>query len=244
MKTEFILILFLLVSLLGCKEEGKIEIIPDYDRIYLPPNELSESPRLLNGDSSELIDSITAMYGKLYSFADTVKNKPTMKYKFMINENGEIEKVFFGKNNDGKINQLVLNTIMDWKFKPGMKDGKIVKSQFPMILWFTTGKSINESEYFVAVEQMPSPIGGIKAIQEKIVYPEAAKNAGIEGKVYILAFIDEEGNVDNTKIIKGIGGGCDDAAIDAVLKTKFIPGKQRGKPVKVQVSIPIMFKLN
>ena len=97
--------------------------------------------------------------------------------------------------------------------------------------------------YFVAVEEMPEPIGGIKAIQEKIVYPEIAKRAGVEGKVYILAFVDENGNVTKTQIIKGIGAGCDEAARDAVLQTKFKPGKQRGTPVKVQVSIPIVFKL-
>ena len=100
-----------------------------------------------------------------------------------------------------------------------------------------------EPTYFVAVEEMPGPIGGIKAIQEKIVYPEIAKRAGVEGKVYVLAFVDEQGTVTKAQIIKGIGAGCDEAALDAVLKTSFTPGKQRGKPVKVQVSIPIIFKL-
>lgn len=100
-----------------------------------------------------------------------------------------------------------------------------------------------EPTYFVAVEEMPEPIGGIKAIQEKIVYPEIAKRASVEGKVYILAFVDESGNVTKANVIKGIGAGCDEAALDAVLKTKFKPGKQRGKPVKVQVSIPVVFKL-
>jgi protein TonB len=97
--------------------------------------------------------------------------------------------------------------------------------------------------YFVAVEEMPEPIGGIKGIQEKITYPEIAKRAGVEGKVYVLAFVDEGGNVTKAQILKGIGAGCDEAARDAVLQTKFKPGKQRGVPVKVQVSIPIIFKL-
>ena len=101
-----------------------------------------------------------------------------------------------------------------------------------------------EPTYFVAVEEMPEPIGGIKAIQEKIVYPEIAKRAGVEGKVYILAFVDEAGNVTKANVLKGIGAGCDEAALNAVLKTKFKPGKQRGKPVNVQVSIPVIFKLN
>jgi len=100
-----------------------------------------------------------------------------------------------------------------------------------------------EPTYFVAVEEMPEPIGGIKAIQEKIVYPEIAKRAGVEGKVYILAFVDESGAVTKAQVLKGIGAGCDEAALNAVLKTKFKPGKQRGKPVKVQVSIPVIFKL-
>jgi protein TonB len=100
-----------------------------------------------------------------------------------------------------------------------------------------------EPVYFVAVEEMPEPIGGIAEIQKKIVYPEIAKRAGVEGKVYVLAFVDETGTVTNAKIIKGIGAGCDEAALSAVLKTKFKPGKQRGKAVKVQVSIPVVFKL-
>jgi len=97
--------------------------------------------------------------------------------------------------------------------------------------------------YFVAVEEMPEPIGGIKGIQEKILYPGIAKRAGVEGKVYILAFVDENGNVTKAQVLKGIGAGCDEAARDAVLATKFKPGKQRGVPVHVQVSIPIIFKL-
>ena len=47
----------------------------------------------------------------------------------------------------------------------------------------------------------------------------------------------------NAKVIKGVGGGLDEAALDAIKQTKFTPGKQKGKPVKVQVSIPIVFKL-
>lgn len=104
-------------------------------------------------------------------------------------------------------------------------------------------KKEEEPTYFVAVEEMPEPIGGIQAIQSKIIYPEIAKRAGVEGKVYVLAFVDEKGDVTNVKIIKGLGAGLDEAALNAVKQTKFKPGKQRGKPVKVQVSIPIVFRL-
>ncbi len=99
-----------------------------------------------------------------------------------------------------------------------------------------------ESPYFVAVEEMPEPIGGLSSIQSKIVYPEIARRAGIDGKVFVLAFVDESGNVTNAEVVKGIGSGCDEAALDAVLQTKFKPGIQRGKPVKVKITIPIVFK--
>jgi protein TonB len=108
-------------------------------------------------------------------------------------------------------------------------------------------KVVEEKEeaptYFVAVEEMPEPIGGIQGIQSRIVYPEIAKRAGVDGRVYVLAFVDEHGNVTKAQLIKGLGAGLDEAALDAIRQTKFKPGKQRGKPVKVQVSIPIVFKL-
>ena len=97
--------------------------------------------------------------------------------------------------------------------------------------------------FFIAVEEMPEPIGGIAGIQSKIIYPEIAKRAGVQGKVYIKAYVDEEGIVKKAEVIKGIGAGCDEAAIQAVMQTRFKPGKQRGKAVKVQVSIPIRFVL-
>jgi len=100
-----------------------------------------------------------------------------------------------------------------------------------------------EPSFFVAVEEPPQPIGGLAAIQNKIVYPIAAKRQGIEGKVLIQAIIDENGNVAKAKVIKGIGSGCDEAALDAVKSSKFTPGKQRGKNVRVQITIPIVFKL-
>jgi protein TonB len=100
-----------------------------------------------------------------------------------------------------------------------------------------------EETYFVAVEDLPEPVGGIQGIQSLVVYPEIAKRAGVEGTVFVEAFVDENGSVTRTAIVKGIGAGCDEAAQAAVQKTKFKPGKQRGKAVKVRMSIPIRFRL-
>lgn len=103
--------------------------------------------------------------------------------------------------------------------------------------------SEEDAPIFEVVEELPEPIGGISTIQKNIIYPELAKKAGLEGLVIIRAAIDAKGNVIKTQIIKGIGGGCDEAAAEAVQKTKFKPGSQRGFPVRVWVSVPVRFKL-
>lgn len=100
-----------------------------------------------------------------------------------------------------------------------------------------------EPQIFVWSEIMPEPLGGIAAILEKVYYTEIAKRAEIEGKVVIEAVVDKQGNIIDAFVKKGIGGGLDEVALDAVKNTKFHPGKQRGKPVNVRISIPIKFVL-
>ena len=104
-------------------------------------------------------------------------------------------------------------------------------------------KIIEDEKIFVWVEEMPAPIGGIKAIQEKVHYTEIAKRALVEGTVYIEARIDKKGNIVDAFVKKGLGAGLDKEALNAVLSTKFTPGKQRGKPVNVKIVIPIKFVL-
>ncbi|MCH8569124.1 MAG: energy transducer TonB [Balneolales bacterium] len=100
-----------------------------------------------------------------------------------------------------------------------------------------------EPEVFVIVEQMPELIGGIAELQRHVVYPELARRAGIQGRVVVQFIIDEQGYVRSPQIIRSIGGGCDEAAIAALQKVRFTPGMQRGRPVKVQYTIPVQFRL-
>ncbi|MEX0823058.1 MAG: energy transducer TonB [Balneolaceae bacterium] len=100
-----------------------------------------------------------------------------------------------------------------------------------------------EEEIFVVVEQMPELIGGLAELQSKIRYPEMARRAGIEGRVYVQFIVNEQGNVEDPRVIRGIGGGADEEALRAVREAKFRPGMQRGRPVRVQYSLPIFFRL-
>jgi protein TonB len=101
----------------------------------------------------------------------------------------------------------------------------------------------DEIPIFVWSEVMPEPIGGLAAIQQKVTYTEIAKRIGLEGKVIVEAVVDENGNVIDAKILKGLGGGLDEESLHALQMTKFSPGLQRGKPVRVRIKIPVKFVL-
>ena len=100
-----------------------------------------------------------------------------------------------------------------------------------------------EDDFFVVVEQMPQLRGGLAALQRKVSYPEMARRAGIEGRVTVQFIVNEQGRVENPRVIRGIGGGCDEEALKAVQSARFTPGMQRGRPVRVQYSLPIVFRL-
>lgn len=99
------------------------------------------------------------------------------------------------------------------------------------------------NKIFVSVEHMPELIGGLENLQNEIHYPELALKANIEGRVIIEFYVDEHGNVRNAHVIRGIGAGCDEEALRVVKAAKFKPGMQRGRFVKVQYVLPIVFKL-
>lgn len=100
-----------------------------------------------------------------------------------------------------------------------------------------------EEDFFVLVEQMPELIGGLQSLQKDIEYPELAIRANIEGRVYVRFIVNEKGEVVSPEIIRGIGGGCDEEALRVVKTAKFRPGLQRGRPVRVQYNLPVIFRL-
>ncbi len=101
-----------------------------------------------------------------------------------------------------------------------------------------------EPEIFVAVEDPPRMVGGMAALFAEIRYPEIARRSELEGTVVVQITIDEEGRPSDARIRKSVHKVLDDEAIRAVMLQSFIPGKQRGRPVKVYMSIPVIFRLN
>jgi len=94
---------------------------------------------------------------------------------------------------------------------------------------------------FVPVEKQPMPIPGACP---QPVYPEIARRAGVEGKVWVKIWVDKEGNPKKAQIIKSDAELFNQPAIEAAMKWKFTPAIMNNGPVAVWVSIPFVFKLN
>ena len=109
-------------------------------------------------------------------------------------------------------------------------------------------EEVSEQEIFQIVEEMPAYPGGDQKLMEyvakNIKYPQIARETGIQGRVFVGFVVEPDGSVSNVKVLRGIGGGCDEEAMRVVKSMpKWKPGKQRGKAVRVSYMLPVNFKL-
>ncbi|RYF79550.1 MAG: energy transducer TonB [Chitinophagaceae bacterium] len=106
----------------------------------------------------------------------------------------------------------------------------------------------NPDMVYTVVEQLPVYPGGDKALVQfigsNVKYPSDAVQAGIEGRVFVSFVVDKQGKLKDAKVVKGIGGGCDQEAVRVVnMLSGWKPAKQNGKEVNYNYIIPIKFKL-
>lgn len=128
-------------------------------------------------------------------------------------------------------------------------DVEVTEETFIEEIIFTEAPEEEVSEEVLTiVEDMPEFPGGQDAFNQFLVknirYPKMAMRMGVEGRVYVEFVVTKDGSLDELKVVKGIGGGCDEEAHRVMsLIPKFEPGKQRGMPVPVRMIVPINFRL-
>lgn len=120
-----------------------------------------------------------------------------------------------------------------WKVKRLLNEAQFQISD-PALPW---------SKISFPVEQNPKLIGGREALQDSVEYPSLARKARIESRVIVQFFVDWDGEVRIPKVVHGGHELLNDAAIEAVRKQKFKPGTLRGEPVRVPMSVPVLFEL-
>lgn len=215
---------------------------------------------LVAGLAYPLVSSITAKNGGIHTWIETeVEVMSTVKppaEKLELPkappENSEIQKqvrfvppivvaeeVF---NDDALLNQDYLNetSVND---PVDIKIEKYIEKQ-PDIIEVPEEKK----EIFITAEEMPFYPGGeterLKFLADNIQYPEQALASGIQGIVYLQFVVDSKGNITDVKIMRGIGGGCEDEALRVIkMMPQWHPGKQNGQTVRVLYTMPVSFKI-
>lgn len=267
-KIIFISIIFILTvnaqtdSLINYYSNGKVESIVHYTngirdgeaRFYWDNENIKQELSYVNGRVDGLVRNYNekGILQEMFSIENYRREGPTSYFdstgKYLDDvsyASGKLdvkeEPLTYSSRRDDKGTQDVTKqTVQNTEKK--VKKKVTTDQQLPPTV--DVEKNLEEDPaFYLSVEVMPEPIGGMQAIYKKISYPKQAIEKNIEGTVTIRAFIDRDGEVLDAQVVNGIGYGCDESARLAVFYHRFKPGLQRGQRVKVQMDIPIEFKL-
>ncbi len=124
------------------------------------------------------------------------------------------------------------------------------QTKMPDLVYQPAAPEVEETtdEIFVVVETAAMPKEGISKfyefVSENLRYPAQARRMQVEGKVFIEFVVNKDGSLTDIIVVKGIGAGCDEEAMRVLkLAPPWNPGRQRGKPVRQRMVLPIFFKL-
>ena len=185
---------------------------------------------------------------------------------FVIEKDGSVSNVEVKRGIGGGCDEEAVRVISAMpKWKPGKQKGKPVRVNYMMPLNFKLddgqpAKSVKKEKannpdmtpdkygVYQIVEEMPQYPGGENALMDyvskNVVYPKEAQEKGISGRVFVSFIVEKDGSVSNVKVMRGIGGGCDEEAVRVISGLpKWKPGKMKGKPVRVSYMMPITFRL-
>lgn len=222
-------------------------------------------PVPVGGLSSILDNLVYPEHALLYGLEGTVTLIAT------INEIGNVIATEIVKGIGLGCDEAAQDAVKKTQFIPGQNFGKVVESRVTLNVEFKifdrmliqnnrANNNGNISNAKTAVENKvtknptdlltikceeqvcPRPIGGLDAIIENFEIPPVARRLKIKGEIVVEALVDKYGIVRDTKVIKGVGYGCDDALESALLKTKFVSAKNSG--VDVDSKMTVRYNLN
>ena len=230
---------------------GQNGIIKTYYPDGTPRTETSYVNDILDGDKIMYYPNGNIMYEKYFSngiLSGTIKefyDTGLLKEEYTVNDglidgiqryfypNGSLKSVaVYNRGQRSQINTFEYDpnhVALPEDYQAGNRQQELLKKK--------------KQEVICDVDICPFPIGGLKTVYDNLVYPEHALLYGLEGTVILVATINKKGDVVNTEVIKHLGLGCDEAAQNAVKKTKFIPGQKMNKIVESHVTLNIDFKI-
>lgn len=156
---------------------------------------------------------------------------------FAVDDQGIPANLHVKKISDPKWEEDVIAAIRQWRFQPSTQKGVAVSA--PCTLSFAVGKLPPAGPYQIGGDVSAPHI--LKSVEP--VYPDEARRARAEGTVVLSVVVDASGHATEIKIIRPLGLGLDEKAVEAVKKWKFQPAMRNGEPVPVQVTIEVNFRL-
>ena len=243
-------------------EDNPIRIIRNNnDSIYQTVEEMPQYP----GGEKAMMEYVA----KNVKYPQEAKDKEIQGrvfVSFVIEKDGSVNEVKVMRGIGGGCDEEAVRVIIGMsKWKPGKQDGKPVRVSYMMPINFklSDGQPTKPAQkadankpdmtpdkngVYQIVEEMPQYSGGEDALMDyvskNVVYPSEAQEKGISGRVFVGFIVEKDGSVSDVKVLRGIGGGCDEEAVRVISGLpKWKPGKQEGKPVRVSYQMPINFKL-
>lgn len=225
------------------------------------PAATSDTTYMIVEEQPKLIGGRQALQ-KSIEYPDAAKKagiEGRVSVRFVVDKEGNVQdpQVLTGANK--LLDQEALRVIKQQTFEPGRHENgepARVQMSLPVVFELDDGSDAAESKpsapattthdgstVYTVVEEPPKLVGGRAALQESIEYPTFAEKAGIEGRVTVRFVADEQGNVQNPEILTGVHKLLNEEAIRAVKQQTFEPGRQEGEPVRVQMSLPVVFEL-
>ena len=234
---------------------------PDNDSVYQIVEEMPQFP----GGEQAMMKYI-AENVKYPEDAKEKNQSGRVFLSFVVEKDGRVDDVKVLKSVCESVDKeavRVVKAMPNWK--PGKQKGKPVRVSYCLPITFKLNNSEMEEPVkksnvsradmtpdkngvYQICEEMPEFPGGEQAmfdfVANNVVYPQEARDKEIEGRVFVRFIVEKDGSVSDVKVAKGIGGGCDEEAVRVVkAMPKWKPGKQDGKPVRVNFTMPFFFKL-
>ncbi len=102
---------------------------------------------------------------------------------------------------------------------------------------------VGAGDLVCGAETPPELVGGLEALQAAAVYPDGARADGVEGRVILQFVVRADGSMTDPVVVRSPDPRLSRAALGALARLRFEPGRQRGRPVAVRFALPVTFRL-
>lgn len=198
-------------------------------------------------DMPELVGGLTALQQHIH-YPDEARDERLegrVMVQFVVDEEGNVTEPSILQGEHPSLNEAALEALEHVEFTPGRHEGQPAKVRMILPITFVLPEETRTEENVAEhVDEMPAMIGGMRSLVEHLVYPEEAKEQGIEGRVIISFIVNVDGEVEDAEVGRGAHPLIDQAALEAIQQTRFTPGLKNGEAVRVRMALPVNFEFS